>query len=384
MTEHTIPLAINGGTPVRASMLPYARHEVSEADIQAVTSILRDGLLTTGPMVPALEEAFARQVGAKYAVAFNSGTSALHGAMFAIGVGPGDEVIVPNVTFIATAYAALYEGATPVIADVDAEMLIDSRSIDNLFSPQTRAVVTMDYGGNPCGYAHLRDMCRQRGVYLIADSCHSLGASYKGKPVGSWADLTCFSLHPIKTITSCEGGMVTTDNALFAERMRLLRNCGRTTTYESVALGYNYRMSDVHAALGLSQLRTVYDRIERRARLARRYARAFDDLKRISPLVDARRYWVGQHAWHLYSIRTPKRDWVFEALRAEGIGVQIHYLPLHRQPYLAKRARRQDYYRTWCDDVLTLPLFPGMTEGDQDDVVAAVRKVDSALEEERH
>lgn len=376
-------LAISGGTPIRTTMLPYAHHEVSEADVAAVTAILRDGMLTTGPMVPALEVAFAKAVGSKYAVAFNSGTSALHGATFAIGVERDDEVIVPNVTYIATAYAALYEGATPVIADVDAEMLIDPRWLGRCFSHNTRAVVTMDYGGNPCDYPYLRQLCHDRGVYLIADSCHSLGASLEGKPIGSWADLTVFSLHPIKTITSCEGGMVTTDSAVFAERMRLLRNCGRTTTYESHFLGYNYRMSDVHAALGLSQLQTVGERIERRHKLALRYAREFDVLRKISPLVDAREFDEGEHAWHLYSIRLPhgKRDWAFDALRAEGIGVQIHYLPLHRQPYLAKHSRRLEQYRQWPDDVLTLPLFPSMTEQDQDDVIAAVRKLDEALGE---
>lgn len=370
-------LAVDGSTPIRAKMLPYAHHEIDESDIAAVVAVLRGDWLTTGPLVAEFEQAFAAKMGTKYAVAVNSGTAALHTAMFALEVSPGDEVIVPNLTFIATAYAPMYEGATPVIADVDERGLLDPGSVEQCLSPDTRAVISMDYAGQPCDYDELRQMADRCGHYLVADACHSPGAIYQGKSVAQWIDLACYSLHPVKHITTCEGGMVCTDNPRWAERMRQFRTCGRTTTYESHYLGYNYRLSDVQCALGMSQLIKLDERIAARRRLAARYNEAFRSDSLALPLAHD----LDESAWHLYVVRLPchDRQTVFDAMRARNIGVQWHYLPLHRQPYLTKYARRLPSYSILPDQLMTLPLWPGLTESEQDRVIETLREVDEAL-----
>ena len=253
---------------------------MDEADIEAVIQVLRSDWLTTGPKVEAFEQAVAQYGGATYGVAVNSGTAALHAAMYAIGIGPGDEVIVPAMTFAATANSVVYQGGTPVFADVEPQtLLLDPRQVVAKITPRTKAVVAVDYAGQPCDYTALRDIAEKHGVYLIADACHALGGAYQGKPVGSLADLTVFSFHPVKHITTGEGGMVVTAYSELAERMRMFRNHGITSDhrqrdqrgtwyYEMTDLGYNYRLTDLQCALGLSQLQKLAAWLSRRQMIA--------------------------------------------------------------------------------------------------------------------
>ena len=387
-------LAIEGGKPVRETMLPYGRQSLDEDDIKTVTAVLRSDWLTTGPKVGEFEEAFAAAVGSSHAVAVSSGTAALHAAAYALNIGHGDEVIVPAMTFAATANCVVYQGGTPVFADVDRNtLLIDPEQVEKKITPRTKAVIAVDYTGQPCDYDHLRTIADRRGLPLVADACHALGGSHKGRRVGTLADLNTFSLHPVKHITTGEGGIITTHDATFAQRMRVFRNHGITSDhrqreasggwhYEMVDLGYNYRLTDIQCALGLSQLRKLPGWIARRQEIARRYDAAFADLKTIKPL--AARPDVS-HAYHLYVIALDpgrlrvKRDAVFAALRAEGIGVNVHYVPVHLHPFYRKRfgtgpglcpVAEAAYER-----IISLPIFPAMTDRDADDVIAAVRKV---------
>ena len=387
-------LAIEGGRPVRETPLPYGRQSVDEEDVEAVAAVLRSDWLTTGPKVSEFEEAFAACVGARQAVAVSSGTAALHAAMYALGIGSGDEVIVPAMTFAATANCVVYQGGTPVFADVDREtLLIDPEQVEKKITSRTKAVIAVDYAGQPCDYDRLREIAERRRIKLVADACHALGGSYKGRPVGALADLNTFSLHPVKHITTGEGGVITTNDGELAQRMRVFRNHGITSDhrqreavgswfYEMVDLGYNYRLTDIQCALGLSQLRKLKMWIERRQAIARRYDKAFAGLTSVRPL--AARPDVS-HAYHLYVMALNpdrlrvKRDAVFAALRAEGIGVNVHYVPVHLHPFCRKRfgtgpglcpVAESAYER-----IVSLPIFPAMTDRDAEDVIVAVEKV---------
>jgi len=388
------PLAIDGGVPVRHEMLAYGHQWLDESDIIAVSGALRSDWLTTGPKVGEFEQEFGRAVDAKEAVAVSSGTAALHTAMYALGVGPGDEVIVPAMTFAASANCVVYQGGAPVFADVNSEtLLLDACQVEAKVTPRTRAVIAVDYAGQPCDYDALRDMAYSHGLALVADACHAPGGSYKGRPVGSLAELSTFSFHPVKHITTGEGGMVTTDDPALASRMRTFRNHGITTDhrqreergswfYEMVELGYNYRMTDFQSALGMSQLAKLPGWITRRREIAAAYDRAFADMPAVKPL--RVRPEVG-HAYHLYVVKlqldllNADRARIFAALRAENIGVNVHYIPVHLHPFYR---RRFDTAPGDCpvaeeayDRLLTMPLFPGMTDNDAADVVTALAKV---------
>ena len=341
-------LAIHGGTPIRQGMLPYARQSLDEDDINAVLEVLRSDWLTTGPLVAAFEQDFAAVVGARQAVAVSSGTAALHAAMHAAGIGPGDEVIVPAMTFVATANAVIFQGGTPVFADVDPwTLLISPEEVEKKITPRTRAVVTVDYAGQPCDYEALGDIARRCGVLLIDDACHALGAMHQGRKIGGLTDLTAFSFHPAKHITTGEGGMITTDDPELAARMRGFRNHGITADlqqrarqgtwyYEMADLGYNYRLTDFQCALGRSQLRQLPGWVERRREIAGAYDAAFAGMPAVRPLTVRPDVY---HAYHLYVIRldlkrlSVSRDNIFRALRAEGIGVNVHYLPVPLHPF---------------------------------------------------
>jgi perosamine synthetase len=390
-------LAIDGGTPVRGKMLPYGHQWLDEADFAAVVEVLRSDWLTTGPKVEEFEYAVAKTVGAREAVAVSSGTAALHAAMFALNIGPGDEVIVPAMTFAASANCVVYQGGEPVFADVDAEtLLLDPAQVEMRVTPRTRAMIAVDYAGQPCDYDALRDIAHRRKLALVADACHALGGSYKGRPVGSLADLNTFSFHPVKHITTGEGGMVTTDDSGLAGRMRIFRNHGITTDqrqrheqgswfYEMVELGYNYRMTDFQCALGLSQLAKLPGWIARRREVAAAYDRAFADIPEVKPLTV--RPEVG-HAHHLYTAQVQLerlkvgRARIFAALRAENIGVNVHYVPVHLHPFYRQRFGTGPGFcpvaEAAYERLLSLPNFPRMSAADVDDVVAAVRKVTEA------
>jgi perosamine synthetase len=375
-------------------MLPYGRPFVDESDIQAVAEVLRSGWLTTGPKVAQLERAMAAAAGTREAVALSSGTAALHAAMFALGIGPGDEVVVPAITFVASANCVVFQGGTPRFADVDpGTLLLDPNQAEAALTPRTRAIVAVDYAGQPCDYDALREIARRRGIALVADACHALGGSYRGRSVGSLAGLSTFSFHPVKVATTGEGGAVTTDDPALADRVRRFRNHGikadhhqrardQSWFYEMVELGYNYRISDIQCALGIGQLAKVSGWIERRWRIARRYDEAFSQSELVRPLQVRPDV---SHAYHLYVISLALgrlhagRQAVFAALRAEGIGVNVHYLPVYLHPFYRERfgckpglcPAAEDAYQR----ILSLPIFPGMTDRDVEDVIAAVEKV---------
>jgi perosamine synthetase len=369
--------------------LPYGRQEIGDADVKAVVEALVSGWLTTGPRVGEFEQAFARTCGAAEGVAVNSGTAALHAAMRAIGVGPGDDVIVPALTFAASANAALYEGATPVFADVETDtLLIDAASIERHITPRTRAIVAVDYGGQPADYDALRQVADAHGIRLIADACHAPGAFYKGRKVGTLADISCFSFHPVKHMTTAEGGLCTTGDSGMAAHMRRFRSHGidsdhRTReasgahAYDMAELGYNYRMPDLLCALGLAQLPRLEGWVAARQNIARLYDKAFAALPRVTPLVTRS---DRSNAHHLYVVRlaeTLDRDRVFAALRAEGIGANVHYPPVHTHSYYRARgyaAGLCPVAETAARQILSLPIFPAMTGDDVSRVVESLTK----------
>jgi len=393
------PLALRGGTPVRQSVLPYGRQDIDDADIAAVVEVLRSDWLTTGPKVGEFEVAFAAAVGAKEAVAVSNGTAALHAAMFALGIGAGDEVIVPPMTFAASANCVLYQGGTPVFADVLPDsLLIDPDQVVAKITPRTKAIIAVDYAGQPCHYAELRALANQHRLPLVADACHAIGGSYHKKPVGTLADLSTFSLHPVKHITTGEGGVITTDDPEFARQMRIFRNHGITTDhrqraltggffYEMVELGYNYRITDFQCALGISQLRKLAASVARRQELAALYDEAFSELPYIQPL---HTYSDRTHGYHLYVVRVDtaqlgvSRADVFAALRAENIGVNVHYVPVHLHPYyqnhLGTGVGLCPVAEAAYEQILSLPMFPQMTADDTADVVAAFAKLPALMD----
>jgi len=386
-------LALHGGTPVRATLLPYARQTIEDDDVQAVVAALRSDWLTTGPTVEAFERAAASAVEARHAVAVSSGTAALHAAVFAAGIGPGDEVITSPLTFVASANAVLYMGGTPVFADIRPDTLnVDPAEVAVRVTPKTRAILPVDFAGQPCDLDGLGETSRARGLAIIEDAAHALGASHKGRPVGAIADLTTFSFHPAKLITTGEGGMVTTNRDDLAARLRRFRNHGLETDFRErtargapyspmVDLGYNYRLTDLQCALGLSQLAKLESLLKRRVRVAERYSAALDRVDAVKlPAVLPH----GRPAWHIFPVLldlerlSTDRDTVLAALRAEGVGAAVHYVPAYWHPYYAARG----YRRGLCpraeaayERLLTLPLFPAMTGADVDDVLTALRKV---------
>jgi perosamine synthetase len=390
----TVTLAIDGGSPVRETLLPYGRQAVDEADIDAVVEVLRSDWLTTGPKVEEFEEAFAARVAAKYAVSFTSGTAALHGAAFAAGLKSDDEAITTPMTFAATANCILYQNATPIFADVSPDTLnIDPEQVERKISQQTRAIFTVDYAGHPSDLDSILELAKRKGLLVIEDACHALGAEYKGRRVGGIADMTVFSFHPVKHITTCEGGMVTTNDPRLAETMRRFRNHGissdarqRQSTgqwhYEMVLLGFNYRLPDIACALGIEQLKRLDANVVRRREIAARYTSVFRHIPGVLPPAVRPE---ANPAWHLYPVQMQPekagadRALVFRALRAENIGVNVHYIPVHLHPYyrelfgykggefpIAERA----YSR-----LISLPMFHSMTDRDVEDVIEAVLKV---------
>jgi perosamine synthetase len=390
-------LAIDGGTPVRKTMLPYGRQSISEDDIQSVVDVLRSDWLTTGPKVAEFEEELAARVGAKYAVAFSSGTAALHGAAFAAGLKAGDEAITSPLTFAATANCVLYQGARPVFADVSPDTLnLDPDRLAERITPNTRAVLPVDYAGHPADLDPILALAERHGLTVIEDACHALGAEYKGRRTGSIAHMSVFSFHPVKHVATGEGGMVTTDRADLAENLRRFRNHGISSDarlrhaagqwhYEMVLLGFNYRLTDIACALGISQLKKLEANLARRREIAARYTAAFRNLRGVvAPSVRP----DVNPVWHLYPIRIntsqlkKDRAYVFRALRAENIGVNMHYIPVHLHPYYRDRFgyRGGEYpvAETAYEQLISLPMFHAMTEQDVEDVIAAVSKVSAA------
>jgi perosamine synthetase len=382
---------VEGGQPVRDKLLPYGRQSVGEDDVAAVTRVLQSDYLTTGPEVDRFEADLAPVAGAHHVVAISNGTAALHAAMYALAIGPGDEVLVPTITFAASANAAVYQGATPVFVDVEPDtLLIDPACAAAKITDRTKAIVAVDYAGQPCDYVALRAVAEQHGLPIIADGCHAIGGAYRGTPVGAVADLTTFSFHPVKHVTTGEGGAISTDNEAFAKRMRVFRNHGITTeqgkrsswTYEMVDLGYNYRLSDIQCALGRNQLKKLPGWIARRQEIAAQYDRLFAQFPEITPLRTREEV---SHAYHLYVVQLNLdrlrvgRAEVYAALRAEGIGVNVHYIPVHLHPYYRNQFGTAPglcpVAEAAYERILSLPMFPAMSDADVEDVRIALRKV---------
>lgn len=387
-------LAILGGLPVRKTLLPYGHQSIGEDDIQAVVEVLRSDWLTTGPKVGEFEEAFAAWVNAKYAVSFSSGTAALHAAAFAAGLKAGDEAITSPMTFAATANCVLYQSAMPVFADVSPDTLnLDPGEAAPQVTLRTKAILPVDYAGHPADLDPFLQLAERHGLVVIEDACHALGAEYQGRRVGGVAHMTVFSFHPVKHLTTGEGGMVTTDNAGFAETLRRFRNHGISSEarqrqsvgqwhYEMVLLGFNYRLTDIACALGVTQLKKLEANLGRRRQIAAQYSAAFHDIPGvILPSVRSE----ANPAWHLYPIRldleklSVGRERIFRALRAENIGVNVHYVPVHLHPYYRDRFGYNGGEYPVAEDayerLVTLPMFHGMNDEDVGDVVQAVQKV---------
>ncbi len=374
-------------------MLPYGRQQIDDADVRAVVDALRSDWITTGPRVSEFEEAFAAKVRAGFAVALSSGTAALHAAAFAAGIAPGNEAIVTPLTFVASANCVRYQGGTVVFADVRPDTLnLNPQFVEAAVTNRTRAIVTVDYAGQPSDIEELRALAHRHGITLIEDAAHALGATYRGRSVGGLADLTVFSLHPVKHITSGEGGMVTTNHADLAGRVRSFRNHGIRTDhlqrseagtwlYDMVDLGYNYRITDFQCALGASQLRKLDGWVTRRREIAARYDGELSNLNSLqTPVVLSDR----ESAWHLYTVRlrlerlSVDRGEIFRALRAENIGVNVHYIPVPWHSYYASQGYSRGQWpvaESAYEELLTLPIFPAMSDRDIDDVLTAVGKV---------
>lgn len=375
-------------------MIPYGKQTIEEDDFAAVAEVLSSDWLTTGPKVAEFETAVAGFCGTAYGVAISNGTSALHAAMAALGIGPGDEVIVPAITFVASTNCVVYQGGTPVFADVDPDtLLVNPDSVAEKISPRTKAIVAVDYAGQPCDYDALHALSQRHGIPLVADACHALGASYKGRMAGSLADLSTFSFHPVKPLTTGEGGMILTSSAELADRMRVFRNHGITTDfrqrestghwgYEMVSLGYNYRLPDLACVLGISQLRKLPEWILRRNEIAEKYDCAFREFDGVDPLS---RKADRSHGFHLYVTRLSfNRDNAFRSLRKRGIGVNVHYMPVYLHPFYREHFGTGPGLCPAAESVwpsiISLPIFPRMTDGQVEEVVAAVKETACELQ----
>ncbi|THF80776.1 UDP-4-amino-4,6-dideoxy-N-acetyl-beta-L-altrosamine transaminase [Cohnella fermenti] len=380
-------------TSKRETLLPYGKQSIDEDDIQAVVSVLRSDYITQGPAIERFERKIADYVGAKYAVAFCNGTAALHGACYAAGIGPGDEVITTPVTFLASSNCVLYQGGTPVFADIDPDTYnMDPDAAEKAITSRTKAIIPVDLTGQPAEMERFSMLARDRGLVLIEDAAHSLGASYAGRKVGAWADMTMFSFHPVKHVTTGEGGVIATDSEEYRDRLQAFRSHGTTRDpekltrcdgpwyYEMQELGYNYRMTDLQAALGASQMGKLDRFVERRREIAQAYTAAFRD---IPGLIVPKQHAAAESSWHLYVLRWDGevleggRDRAFAELRDRNLGVQVHYIPIYRQPYYSERGYSEQaypeserYYRT----ALSLPIFPAMSNDDVEYVVRSVRE----------
>lgn len=380
-------------------MIPYSTQDINEADIKAVTKVLRSKWLTQGPTIEKFEKALAKKVGAKFAVAFNSGTAALHAAYFASGIEKGDEVIVPALTFAATANAALYLGAKPVFADSDIWTgNMDPAYAKSKITKKTKVIVPVDYAGRPADMRAFQILAKKYKLVLISDAAQSLGAYYNGKPVGTQADMTMFSFHPAKSITTGEGGIIVTDSQKFDKALRLFRSHGICKDakefvrrgygewyQEMQALGFNYRMPEMSAALGLSQLTRLDFFIKKRRAAAKRYEKLLKGIPHLILPMPERDH--EKSAWHLYPVRlTPpnahRRDEVFLQMRMAGIGVQVHHVPVHTHLFYERFGYKKGICPATEDFVaseISIPLFPNITYKQQKFIAETLKRIIATL-----
>ncbi|MGI2296565.1 UDP-4-amino-4,6-dideoxy-N-acetyl-beta-L-altrosamine transaminase [Paenibacillus sp. GXUN7292] len=378
----------------RATLLPYGQQWIDDDDIAAIVDVLKGNYITQGPSIEQFEVAIAEYVGASYAVAFSNGTAALHGACFAAGIGVGDEVITTPITFAASSNCVLYCGGTPVFADIQRDTYnIDPASVNKQITSKTKAIIPVDLTGQPADLDSIMDIARRHNLVVIEDAAHSLGASYRNQKVGAIADMTMFSFHPVKHITTGEGGVIVTNNSEYYQKLLLFRSHGITRDphqisnnegpwyYEMQELGYNYRMTDIQAVLGLSQLSKLDSFVARRREIAQQYTEVF---QQYTGLVIPYQSLESNSSWHLYVLRfepeyfTVDRRTIFEQLRQMNIGVNVHYIPVYQQPYYRQNGyhnelheQAEHYYNT-C---ISIPLFPKMTDQDVKDVIEAIQEV---------
>ena len=383
-------LAIEGGRPVRNKLLPYGHQRLDDADIAAVTEVLKGDWITQGSKIEEFEKKVAGYCNVNYGVAVCNGTAALHAACAVAGISEGDEVITTPITFAATANAITYCGGKTVFAEIrDDTLNIDAEEIKKRLSSKTKAILPVDFTGHPSDLDEIKAIAKENDLIVIEDACHALGAKYKGKRVGSLADMTVFSFHPVKHITTGEGGMIVTNNKKYYHKLKTFRHHGimpkpdnNPWYYEIVQPGYNFRITDFQCALGISQLKKLNCFIKRRRGIAARYNKAFSIMEEIiTPKEDD----SVRAVYHIYVIQLQSnklkvdRQEVFNALRAENIGVNVHYIPLHLHPYYQQKfgyikgayPKAEAYY----EKAITLPIFPGMGDEDIEDVIGAVRKV---------
>ena len=388
-------LAINGGKTIRKTFLPYGSQWIDKEDIKAVTDVLRSDWITQGSKIFEFEKLISKYCKAKYAVAFSSGTAALHGAAFAADVSKGDEIITTPITFAADANCALYQGGKAKFADIKKDTYnIDPVKIKKQITKKTKAIIPVDYTGQPCELDEINKIAKQNNLVVIEDASHAIGAEYKGKKVGGLSDLTVLSFHPVKHITTGEGGMVLTNKKKYYEKLILFRTHGITKDpkklkkkdgdwyYEMQLLGYNYRITDFQCALGISQFKKLDKFIRKRREIVKKFNKAFQDIKElITPFEKP----DVKSAYHLYMIQLNLeklrvgRKKIFNSLRAENIGVHVHYIPVHLQPYYKKQFgyKKGDFpvAEEFYERAITLPIFPKMNEQDINDVIKAVKKV---------
>lgn len=387
-------LAILGGVPVRQSPIYYGRQYIDDADIESVVQVLRSDYLTTGPKIGELEQKLCALTGAKYAVAIANGTAALHAACAAAGIGPGDEVITTPITFAASANCVLYCGGTPVFADIDPQTYnISPASIREKITDQTKAVIAVDFTGQPAQLDEIRAICKEYDLLLIEDAAHSIGSKFSGQPVGSVADMTTFSFHPVKTVTGGEGGAVLTNDEGLYKQLALFRAHGITRDaaqmeqepegpwyYEQIELGYNYRITDFQAALIMSQLDKLDRFAARRREIVQRYDEAFADMPEIIIQKEIPQSDTVRHLYilqlNLERLRCTRREF-FDALAAENVVPNVHYIPVYYHPYYQKLGYRKGICpvaERLYERILSLPLHYGMMDEDVESVIAAVKK----------
>ena len=387
--------AIEGGNPTRKKFLPYGTQWIDQKEIEEVVDSLKSSWITTGPKMRLFEEKFKNLTGSKFAIAVNSGTAALHIATSSINIKPGDEVITTPMTFVASANCVVYRGGIPVFADIKKDTYnIDPNEIKKKITPKTKAIIPVHFAGQPCDMDEIMEIAEENNLYIIEDAAHAVDARYKGKNIGSLSDLTAFSFHPVKNITTAEGGMVTTNNDELNEKLLMFRTHGINKDankrfgktgdyyYDMKYLGFRYNLSELHASLGIQQLAKLKEFQKRRREIVEIYNRELQDIEEI--ILPFKKKDV-QHSWHLYIIQLDleklkvNRDHIFHALREENIGVNVHYIPVHYHSYYKNKFGLKKGNLPNVEGIfpriLTIPLFPKMNDNDVYDVINAIEKV---------